>query len=278
MTVPAKTRQSQTRKTMKGQKRTLENWDANKQVYDDSCDCELCHTKMMKQILGDRGCGCDWCQETHDVAGVGVKCEMWDNFIDTRGFAMRRGHGGRVVHHCSAQSALPGRCSFKWRAGGHRDVYRCPLCKPGRHHGPGGAKSLKNVRGSQVRMKWLDVHAEVRQAEHAAKEVYDVMPSKPSPNLTGQTKPPSSQETAAAMRVPEQPSPVPMLPGPLSISLRRCQCPDCPQRRRRLRYSIIPESGGQKEKRETEAYDTILADLPNIDEWSLEVGQEWTLL
>lgn len=159
------------------------------------------------------------------------------------------------------------------------ETCRCGMCKPGRHHGPGGAKSLKNVRGSQLRGRWLDVKAEARQAEHAAKVKYDVMPSRLSPNLSSRRTPPSLQETAAAMDVPEQPAPVHVLPGPLSISsLRRCQCPDCPQRRRRSRYTIIPESGGRKEERYMEGYETILADFPNVDEGQLEVGQDWALL
>merc|ERR1712008_512004 len=151
-----RTRQSQMRRTKPGQQRKEEDWDGNKQDNngnslrnsDDSCECKLCHTNMMKKQWGDRGCGCELCQAAYEMAGVGAKCKMLDDFIDTRGFAMRRGHRGRVVHHCRAEPALPGRCSFKRRAGGHRDVYRCGMCKPGRHHGPGGAKSLKNASSS----------------------------------------------------------------------------------------------------------------------------------
>merc|ERR1719195_258075 len=189
---------------------------------------------------------------------------------------MRRGHCGRVVHRCTAESALPGRCSFKRRAGGHRDVYRCSMCKPGRHHGPGGAKSLKNVRGSQLRGRWLDVKAEARQAEHAAKVLYDVMPGQFSLSPSGRGKPSAVQEAVAAVDVPDPPVPIAVPPGPLPISsLRICQCPDCPQGKRRSRYTINPESGGRRERRDTEGYETVLADLLDMNEWQLlEVGQE----
>eukprot|EP00811_Abedinium_folium_P016094 NODE_25037_length_601_cov_18.569620.p1 GENE.NODE_25037_length_601_cov_18.569620~~NODE_25037_length_601_cov_18.569620.p1 ORF type:complete len:118 (-),score=19.13 NODE_25037_length_601_cov_18.569620:172-525(-) len=83
-------------------------------------------------------------------------------FRDVRGYAMRHGH-------CARLSCLGscGRANFARRAGGHRDVLRCSNCKPGRHHGDGGAKATKKVRGSSSRGPWLQLCEEVRNAEKA---------------------------------------------------------------------------------------------------------------
>merc|ERR1719215_743887 len=229
----------------------------------------------MKQKWGDRGCGCEMCEEAFHCAGVGVKCKVFDDFIDTRGFVMRRGHRARVVHRCKDEPVLPGRSSFKRRAGGHRDVYRCSMCKPGRHNGPGGAKSLKHVKGSQLRQRWLDVKDEARQAVHSARTLSDVMPRQLSPSTSSQRKPPSPQKSAAAVHASELPASAPVLPLSIS-SFQRCQCPDCPQRRRRRsRFTIIPESIGPTENTEAKGYETILADLPQFEEWQLVEGHEW---
>merc|ERR1711988_960805 len=96
---------------------------------------------------------------------------------DTRGFAMRGGHRNRVVHsqpkHDRAEPVLPGRSSFKRRAGGHRDVVRCGMCKPGRYQRAGGAKSLKKAnRGSQARQSWLDLLEEVRRTDFRAEHLH----------------------------------------------------------------------------------------------------------
>jgi len=99
-----------------------------------------------------------------------------DDFIDTRGFAMRAGHRDRVVHsqakHVRAEPVLPGRSSFKRRAGGYRDVVRCGMCKPGRYKRAGGAKSLKKASpGSHARQSWLDLLEEVRRTDFRAERL-----------------------------------------------------------------------------------------------------------
>mmetsp|Transcript_56900 Transcript_56900/g.104546 ORF Transcript_56900/g.104546 Transcript_56900/m.104546 type:complete len:203 (-) Transcript_56900:21-629(-) len=87
---------------------------------------------------------------------------------ETRGFVMRGGYCKKLQcrRNPDAPKECRGRNSFSRRAGGHRDVTRCSMCKPGRHHGPGGAKSLKKVgRGHGSRSLWKLVYQEARSSE-----------------------------------------------------------------------------------------------------------------
>merc|ERR1712124_178873 len=79
---------------------------------------------------------------------------------------MRKGYSKRLERRRrpDAPKETCGRNSFSRRAGGHRDVLRCSMCKPGRHHRDGGAKALKKVRGGE-RMAWLTVLDEARLGE-----------------------------------------------------------------------------------------------------------------
>lgn len=91
--------------------------------------------------------------------------EEWE-MRETRGFVMRKGYCKRLERRRrpDAPKETCGRNSFSRRAGGHRDVLRCGMCKPGRHHGDGGAKALKKVRGGE-RTAWLAVVDEARLGE-----------------------------------------------------------------------------------------------------------------
>lgn len=112
--------------------------------------------------------------------------EEWE-VRELRGFAMRRGRKGRILRMARAKAAkqlrsaafrqpelessisvMPGRNLFSRRAGNNHHVERCSMCKPGRHHGPGGKKALKKCRaGGVVRKRWLDVVQEARDMEKA---------------------------------------------------------------------------------------------------------------
>lgn len=106
---------------------------------------------------------------------------------ETRGFAMRRGHKGKILRMARARAAkqlrgvaaaqlslessmavMPGRNLFSRRAGNFHHVERCGWCHPGRHHGAGGKKSSKKSTNGDARLKWLEVVREARDAEKAA--------------------------------------------------------------------------------------------------------------
>jgi len=104
---------------------------------------------------------------------------------DLRGFSMQRGHRSRVVHkkarkQNSSEEILPGRTSFKRKAGGTRCPRRCGMCRPGRYHRAGGAKASKKVscaiRGTLQRLAWQDAVQEARQSQRAAVSCADVVP------------------------------------------------------------------------------------------------------
>lgn len=103
---------------------------------------------------------------------------------DLRGFSMQRGHRSRVVHkkgrkQNSSEEVLPGRTSFKRKAGGTRCPARCGMCRPGRYHRAGGAKASKKVgcavRGVLHRLAWLDVVQEARLSQRAIVSCADVV-------------------------------------------------------------------------------------------------------
>eukprot|EP00448_Togula_jolla_P004513 CAMPEP_0170620810 /NCGR_PEP_ID=MMETSP0224-20130122/28262_1 /TAXON_ID=285029 /ORGANISM="Togula jolla, Strain CCCM 725" /LENGTH=198 /DNA_ID=CAMNT_0010947019 /DNA_START=70 /DNA_END=667 /DNA_ORIENTATION=+ len=83
-----------------------------------------------------------------------------DREYDTRGFAMRRGHRSRLL------PAQVGRNKFKISTSSGRDIARCGMCRPGRHHGAGGAKAYKKVN-PDARAQWQRVLGEARHAELA---------------------------------------------------------------------------------------------------------------
>lgn len=88
--------------------------------------------------------------------------EDWE-VREMRGYAMRRGHRRRLL-----KPTFVGRNAFKRKAGGQRDVLRCSMCKPGRYHGPGGAKALKKLSSSNSRGQralWSEVLHEARNSE-----------------------------------------------------------------------------------------------------------------
>eukprot|EP00930_Biecheleria_cincta_P008293 TRINITY_DN109708_c0_g1_i1.p1 TRINITY_DN109708_c0_g1~~TRINITY_DN109708_c0_g1_i1.p1 ORF type:complete len:272 (+),score=35.97 TRINITY_DN109708_c0_g1_i1:59-817(+) len=192
-------------------------------------------------------------------------------FAKCRGFAMRRGHRGRVVHSSEGHSpeAMPGRSSFKRRAGGHRDVLRCSMCKPGRHHGAGGAKALKKVKGSQTRQRWLTLLDELHHLDHH-ESLLDV-PLQGPIRSSGQRKP--------LVLVSEHWLPVsfPDSPQALPAFAQKCKCRACPQKKRRWRFSLS-ENAASSESRHAEDYETVLADLPNDVGWQLVVGEGWVLV
>lgn len=200
-----------------------------------------------------------------------------EDFAKCRGFAMRRGHRERVVHSMEghSQEALPGRSSFKRRAGGHRDVLRCSMCKPGRHHGPGGAKALKKVKGSQTRHRWLTLLDELHHVD-GHEELLDVPLQRPM-RSSGRRKPHvpvpklSLLDLKPPISVPEPPRVLPMAFPQI------CRCRACPQKKRRWRFSLS-ENGASSESRHAEDYESVLAHLPEDDEWQLVIGEEWVLM
>jgi len=236
----------------------LSEEDAEKfylRFHEQQC-CELCMALYLKQDFG----------LTHEDP------QLLEDFIDRRGFAMRRGHRDRVVHSVKATGrpgeVLPGRSSFKRRAGGHRDVVRCSMCKPGRHRGAGGAKSLKKVKGSKARTAWLDVMAEVRQAE-----LHDIaLLPKMATWETQQSEPavmPSLDLEKIAEAIPAVP--VPPLSWGLPMTAPKCQCAGCPQRKRRWRFFKAERTLADEKD-----YEVVMADLlSKIEE---TVGDDWVLL
>lgn len=123
---------------------------------------------------------------------------------DMRGFSMQRGHRSRVVaakksrqdrkqrrmsaqgrivqgpKYCSNdKDVLPGRTSFKRKAGGNRCPARCGMCRPGRYHRAGGAKASKKVsgaiRGGGQRDAWRETVREARQMQRAIGFGMDVL-------------------------------------------------------------------------------------------------------
>lgn len=102
---------------------------------------------------------------------------------DLRGFSMQHGHRSRIVHkksrHKDNQELLPGRTSFKRKAGGNRCPARCGMCRPGRYHRAGGAKASKKtrnpVRGFHQRSAWLDIVQEARNVRRAIVYGFDMM-------------------------------------------------------------------------------------------------------
>jgi len=200
-----------------------------------------------------------------------------EDFAKSRGFAMRRGHRGRVVHSSEghSQEALPGRSSFKRRAGGHRDVLRCSMCKPGRHHGAGGAKALKKVKGSQSRQRWLTLLDELHRVDRT-EEILEM-------SLQGPIR--SSGRRKPHVLVPEHrllglkpPTSVPEPPQALPMAVpQKCKCRACPQKKRRWRFSL-PGNDASSESRHSEDYESILAHLPEDDEWQLVGAEEWVLM
>jgi len=233
------------------------------------------------RLSGQRNADSWSCSRVNEVDRFCCEFPEVDDCIDTRGFAMRRGNRGRVVHRKKrgeAEFELPGRSSFKRRANGHRDVYRCSMCKPGRHHGAGGAKSLKKVQGSQARNRWLDVLGEARDAEHSAE---------PDEVLLGPRATSSPRKPLAAQDSPPVPVPLPVpVPVPSSSTMpltlafaQTCPCRGCPpQRKRSWQYRIIPENAHQRRRTDAADYERILAELPFDDEWQLAREEEWLLL
>merc|ERR1712050_357638 len=73
--------------------------------------------------------------------------------------------GDRVAYCC-------GRVIRGSRCLGHNYSHssRCSGCKPGRHHGDGGAKALKKVPGNCAHHDWLRVVKEARAAERGLDE------------------------------------------------------------------------------------------------------------
>lgn len=221
------------------------------------CDCEFCIALYLKHNFG--------------LTSEDLEEALPEDFIDRRGFAMRRGHRDRVVHSEKATGrpgeVLPGRSSFKRRAGGHRDVVRCSMCKPGRHHGAGGAKSLKKVKGSKARAAWLDVMAEVRRAELHDMALFPKMATSETQSEPAVMPSPDPENTAKAVPA----VPVPPVSWGLPLAAAKCQCAGCPQRKRRFRF-LKPERTLDDEK----DYEVVMADLlNNIEE---TVGDEWVLL
>jgi hypothetical protein len=56
-----------------------------------------------------------------------------------------------------------------------------------------------------------------------------------------------------------------------------CRCRACPQKKRRWRFSLS-ENGASSESRHAEDYESVLARLPEEDEWQLVIGAEWVLM
>jgi len=201
---------------------------------------------------------------------------------DARGFAMRRGHGARWPWVCSPG---PGRTSFKRRAGGHRDVLRCSMCKPGRHQGAGGAKSLKKVKNSQVRMRWLQLLEEVRFAEHCPNAA-EVGPLLQLPRRKKPCALPVDDE-APSVESPEAPARVKVsdflchahVPQPPVPSIQWCRCRGCPQSKRVWRRLTTKHDSTSQTS--SEDYQNVYVFLDEgCDEWQVQEEEEdvWVVL
>lgn len=86
-----------------------------------------------------------------------------------RGFAMKHGHNKCLLRRRNANAPCEarGRNCFSRSIGDGRDVKRCSMCKPGRHHRDGGKKALKKVQGynGYCRDAWLEIRHDARAAE-----------------------------------------------------------------------------------------------------------------
>eukprot|EP00929_Paragymnodinium_shiwhaense_P033964 TRINITY_DN18542_c0_g1_i3.p1 TRINITY_DN18542_c0_g1~~TRINITY_DN18542_c0_g1_i3.p1 ORF type:complete len:255 (-),score=14.61 TRINITY_DN18542_c0_g1_i3:281-940(-) len=93
--------------------------------------------------------------------------EHWE-VRETRGFVMRHGHHKALSRrrNATAPSEQRGRNCFSRSIGCDRDIVRCPMCKRGRHPGPGGAKSMKrlgkNGWDASQKQNWLQLKADIR--------------------------------------------------------------------------------------------------------------------
>jgi len=141
--------------------------------------------------------------------------EDWE-LKDLRGFSMRRGHRGRVVHKKNpnqGEEVLPGRTSFKRKAGGNRCPARCGMCRPGRYQRAGGAKASKKVknpgRNSLQKLAWVDVVDEARQMQRALTAGVDVLycRSEEVPAHTSRVTEAESTEVPPVPLAPRQPRP-----------------------------------------------------------------------
>mmetsp|Transcript_24105 Transcript_24105/g.53426 ORF Transcript_24105/g.53426 Transcript_24105/m.53426 type:complete len:223 (+) Transcript_24105:71-739(+) len=148
-----------------------------------------------------------------------------DREYDTRGFAMRRGHRSRLL------PAQVGRNKFKISTSSGRDIARCGMCRPGRHHGAGGAKAYKKVN-PDARAQWQRVLGEARHAELAGSGALEPESDQLARHQLSARRPSYEAWRQFASRPSASPLPAPALgdfiqcPGPAGPARKASDGPD----------------------------------------------------